>query len=52
MLKTKMINSAVAKNANAYRLSIKDFTEEKKINKTAMKKFDEIIEELKERGIL
>lgn len=51
-LKTKMINSAVAKNANIYRLSIKDYTEEKKVNRTAMMKFDDIVEELKERGVL
>ena len=47
-----MIDSIVAKNANSYRLSIKDYTLEKKTNRTAMDKFDEIIAELKEREVL
>lgn len=52
LLKSKMIDSVVAKNANSYRLSIKDYTIEKKTNTTAMDKFNEIIEELKEREVL
>ena len=52
ILEQKMIDSIVAKNANSYRLSIKDYTLEKRTNKTAMDKFDEIITELKEREVL
>lgn len=52
ILEQKMIDSIVAKNANSYRLSIKDYTLEKKTNRTAMDKFDEIIAELKEREVL
>jgi len=52
ILEQKMIDSVVAKNANSYRLSIKDYTIEKRTNRTAMDKFDEIVAELKEREIL
>lgn len=52
ILEQKMIDSIVAKNANSYRLSIKDYTIEKKTNRTAMDKFNEIIAELKEREVL
>ena len=52
ILEQKMINSIIAKNANSYRLSIKDYTLEKKANRTAMDRFDEIVTELKEREVL
>ena len=47
-----MINSIIAKNANSYRLSIKDYTLEKKANRTAKDRFDEIVTELIERVVL
>ena len=52
ILEQKMINSIIAKNANSYRLSIKDYTLEKKANRTAMDRFDETVTELKEREVL
>lgn len=52
ILKTRMIESSVVKNANLYKQNIVDYTNEKKLNKKAMNLFIDIINELKERGVL
>ena len=52
MLKTKMIESSVIKNANLCKQNIVDYTNSNKVNQRAMNLFIDIINELKERGII
>ena len=52
MLKTKMIESSVVKNANLCKQNIVDYTNDNKVNQKAMNLFIDIMNELKERGII